>query len=107
MRSGNIFSAIPGDLPQELCETLLQTSGVRLERLVSRGHASAEGFWYEQEEAEWVLLLKGRAAVRIEGEEQAVVMKPGDYLLLPAHCRHRVEWTAAAEETVWLALHLK
>jgi cupin 2 domain-containing protein len=101
----NLFAAIPADLPEELTETLLTGDSLRIERIVSRGHASPEGFWYDQEQDEWVALLKGSAGLRIEGEPDIINLRPGDSLLIPAHTRHRVEWTAEGEDTVWLAVH--
>jgi cupin 2 domain-containing protein len=102
---GNLFQHIPGELPEELAETLLLAGSLRVERIVSRGHASPEGFWYEQPTHEWVLLVSGAARVRFEGEAEAVAMTPGDYLHIPAWRRHRVEWTAPGVDTVWLAVH--
>ncbi len=101
----NIYASIPGALKEELLEILLAAKGFRLERIVSKGHATPPGDWYDQETGEWVILLKGGAGLRFEGEEDMRVMKPGDYLLIPPHSRHRVEWTAAGEVTVWLAFH--
>lgn len=83
---------------------LLQTPGVRIERIVSEGHSSPEGFWYDQETHEWVLLLSGAAKLQFEGEEP-IGLKPGSYLHIPAHRRHRVEWTDPTQPTVWLAIH--
>lgn len=103
MQSGNLFAAIPDVLPTEQFDCLLQTEHLRLERIVSKCHATPLGEWYDQERPEWVVLLRGGAGLIIEGQEDVVVLKPGDYLLIPAHVRHRVEWTE--EETVWLALH--
>jgi cupin 2 domain-containing protein len=103
----NLFDRIPAQLPQELIETLHQAPGIRIERIVSRQHASPPGFWYDQEIDEWVLLLSGSAGLRIEGQEAIVKMKPGHALLLPAHQRHRVEWTDSAVDTIWLAIHFK
>ncbi len=100
----NLFSDIPADLPEELIQTLLSTSGLRIERIVSLGHASPEGFWYDQESHEWVLLVKGAARLRFEGEEP-VELQPGSFLNIPAHKRHRVEWTDPSEPTIWLAIH--
>jgi cupin 2 domain-containing protein len=102
---GNLFGNIPAHLPGELCEAILSAASFRVERIVSRGHASPEGFWYDQAEHEWVLLVSGAARVRFEGDGQAVEMKPGDYLHIPARRRHRVEWTAPGVDTVWLAIH--
>ena len=101
---GNLLDGCPRELPEELIDILCDTGPVRIERIVSRGHASPPGFWYDQATDEWVALLQGRARVCIEGDEKPVVMGPGDYLYLPAHCRHRVEETAPDETTVWLAI---
>lgn len=104
MRSGNIFSPIPEHLPREISETLAGTETVRVERIVSEGHASPEGFWYDQDENEWVLLLEGGAALRFEGEDEPLVLKPGDWIDIPAHAKHRVEWTHPSLKTVWVAV---
>lgn len=103
----NIFSNIPAILPNESFEEILTGSTFRMERIVSRGHASDEGFWYDQEENEWVILLQGSARLRFKGREEPVVLQPGDYIQIPQHSRHRVEWTDPACETVWLAVHYK
>lgn len=105
MKKENIFTDIPSQLPTELFEEILAAGSFRLERIVSRAHATPPGQWYDQEKNEWVMLLQGAAALRIAGEEELTVLQPGDYLFLPAHLRHRVEWTAAETETIWLALH--
>ncbi len=99
----NIFAEFPASSSQELFETLAGTSCVRIERIVSYGNASPEGFWYDQPQAEWVILLQG--AARLALEEQVVELKPGDFLNLPAHTKHRVEWTTPDEPTIWLAVH--
>ena len=76
-----------------------------VERIVSTGQASPPGFWYDQDWAEWVLVVAGHAGLLIDGEAAPRVLGPGSYLHLPAHCRHRVEWTSAEVPTVWLAVH--
>ena len=101
----NLFAKLPKDTGAEIFENLLERPGFRLERIVSTGQATLPGEWLQQEEAEWVLLLSGRAAIRFEGETEGRELKPGDYLLIPSRCRHRVEWTADDDVTVWLALH--
>lgn len=106
----NLFEEIPAELPQELVDVLAEGAGkVWIVRLVSRGHASPDGFWYDEEESEWVVLLRGSAVISHEeastGEVRAIEMKPGDWLHIPPHCRHRVESTAPEEDTVWLAVH--
>ena len=107
MRSdiGNLFGGVARDLPQELVETILRAGSCRIERIVSRGHSSPAGFWYDQPQHEWVLLVSGAARLRFEDEAGEVELKPGDHLNIPAHRRHRVEWTAPDVDTVWLAIH--
>ena len=100
----NLFSNLPTELPSELIESLLEKPGVRIERIVSQGQATAAGEWYDQDEHEWVIVLRGQARLRLEGDEQILEMGPGDYLDIPAHQRHRVEWTDSNEPTVWLAV---
>jgi cupin 2 domain-containing protein len=101
----NLFAGIPAALPDEIAETLLGREGLRIERIVSRGHASPEDFWYDQAEDEWVLLVRGTAGLQFEGEAEPRILRPGDHLHIPAHCRHRVAWTDADTDTVWLAVH--
>jgi len=101
----NLFSEIPTDLPDELFDTILDVDSVRIERIVSHGHASPAGFWYDQDKAEWVLVLKGEAKLLFEGDEEPIHMTPGDHVNIPAHKRHRVEWTKPDEPTIWLAVH--
>ncbi|MDZ7620230.1 MAG: cupin domain-containing protein [Patescibacteria group bacterium] len=101
----NAYCDIPGDLPEELMQTVLQADSVRIERIVSRGHASPEGFWYDQQQGEWVMVLAGAARLRFENDAKALEMHPGDFVNIPAHRRHRVEWTTPDEPTVWLAVH--
>ena len=84
-------------------QTLLTAANVRIERIVSHGHASPEGFWYDQDQHEWVVVLKGAARLCFEGREQ-VELKQGDFLNIPVHKRHRVEWTTPEEPTIWLAV---
>lgn len=102
--TGNIFADIPSALPEELIQRLLDKPGLRIERIVSRGHASPEGFWYDQDEDEWVVLLAGHAGLQFENEKTIRDMKPGDTLLIPAGCRHRVAWTDTSTDTIWLAV---
>jgi len=105
MDAGNLFVDLPTSLAAEQFTALLTTPHLRIERIVSTGQASPPGFWYDQDRAEWVLVLAGSAGLMIEGEAAPRVLAPGDYLHIPAHTRHRVEWTDAAQPTVWLAVH--
>ena len=102
----NLFSRIPDELPEELVDVLAEGAHVRIERIVSDGHASPEGFWYDQDQHEWVLLVSGSAVLSIgqESDIKRIELKAGDHLLIPAHRRHRVESTSAHEKTVWLAI---
>ena len=102
----NLFHDIPDQLPEELLTTLFSAENVRIERIVSHGHSSPEGFWYDQDEAEWVIVLKGAAQFRFEDEAQPTELRVGDFLHIPAHRQHRVEWTTPDEPTVWLAVFL-
>ena len=90
-------------MPQEVVQTLLTAANVRIERIISHGHASPEGFWYDQPQHEWVIVLKG--AARLQFEDGMVEMKPGDFINIPAHKKHRVDWTTPDEPTIWLAVH--
>lgn len=99
----NLFADIPASLPEELVQTLLNQPNVRIERIVSQGHASSAGFWYDQEQAEFVVLLKG--AARLQFEDGAIDLRAGDFIDIPAHRRHRVDWTDPGQPTIWLAVH--
>ncbi|MCX7628781.1 MAG: cupin domain-containing protein [Geminicoccaceae bacterium] len=104
--SGNLLRDPGADPARERFETLLETPSVRIERIVSLGQSSPAGFWYDQPEGEWVVLLAGEAALEIEGEPQPRRLRPGDWVWLPPHCRHRVVWTAPDRPSIWLAVHL-
>jgi len=101
----NLFAAIPPEIPQEIFQVLLETNYFRLERIISAGQATATGAWYDQDDHEWVVLLSGAAGLRFEDEPEPRLLRPGDYLLIPAHRRHRVEWTDPTQPAVWLVLH--
>ena len=105
MNVKNIFSGIPEGTRDEWFEELLSTGHFRLERIVSQGNSTPSGAWYDQEGAEWVIIIRGRAGLLFEGEKEVVVLNPGDHLQIPAHKRHRVEWTEPEGKTVWLAIH--
>jgi cupin 2 domain-containing protein len=101
----NLLSAAPKPGNEESARTLFESPEVRIETIYSHGHRSPEGFYYDQTEDEWVLLVSGRAALGFAGQAEPVDLRPGDCILLPAHCRHRVEWTEPTADTVWLAVH--
>lgn len=101
----NLFNDIPDTLLNELSQTLIESSTVRIERIVSEGHATPPGEWYDQGWDEWVLLISGEAMLRFDGGEPALALKPGDHVMIPAGCRHRVEQTGTMQKTIWLAVH--
>ena len=103
--STNLFADFPAKLAEEFFTMLLKPPTCRfIERIVSHGHSSPPGFWYDQDQHEWVIVLKGAARLRFDDE--IVEMKPGDFLNIPAGTKkHRVEWTTSDEPTVWLAVH--
>ena len=101
----NIFAHVPEGLLEEQLMELLSAPGLRIERIVSTGQASPPGFWYDQEWAEWVLVLSGSAGLLFEGEDEPRVLRFGDHVLIPQRARHRVDWTDPKQPTVWLAVH--
>jgi cupin 2 domain-containing protein len=103
---GNLFAALPATRVSEDFTGLLERPGLRIERIVSHGQSTPAGAWYDQSWDEWVLVVAGGAEVQIEGEATVRVLGPGDYLFLPAGCRHRVAWTDPLRETIWLAIHV-
>ncbi len=100
----NLFTDLPTTLPEELVEVLAENQHVRIERIVSTGHASPEGFWYDRAEAEWVVVLKGEAKLFFEDDDEPIHMRNRDFVNIPAHRKHRGEWTTPDEPTVWLAV---
>jgi cupin 2 domain-containing protein len=105
MEIRNLFIDLQSVRSKETVETLLENREFILERIVSTGQSTQEGQWYDQERDEWVVLLSGGAGLFFEGEDEVKVLRPGDYLFIPAHKRHRLEWTDKRVPTVWLALH--
>lgn len=101
-RVENIYDG-PKPREGEECRGLYENPAVKIERIVSRSHPSPPGFWYDQDQDEWVMVLKGRAV--LEFEDEAVALGEGDYLTIPKHARHRVRETS--DETIWLAVHAK
>ena len=100
----NILDAIPADSADEIFESLIDNGSVRIERIISRGHASPESGWYDQQQNEWIMVIRGEANLVFD-DGNSVNMREGDYLNIPAHCKHRVEWTAPDIETIWLVVH--
>jgi len=104
MITSSLFDTIPSELPEEFFTILATGNGVTIERIVSKGHASPAGYWYDQETHEWVLVVQGEARLQFEGEDE-IHLQAGDHLLIPAHARHRVAWTPDDRETIWVAVH--
>jgi cupin 2 domain-containing protein len=100
----NLLSSLPSARAAEAILPLLTAKGMRLERIVSHGQSTPDGLWYDQAEAEWVLLLSGAARLAVEGEPEEQPLAPGDVVFLAPHLRHRVSWTDPDRETVWLVL---
>ena len=100
----NIFDDIPEDLHSEVFESLVDSDNVRIERIISKGHTSPDSGWYDQDNDEWVVVLKG-AAVLSFADESRVKLKAGDHTNISAHAKHRVSWTDPDTETIWLAIH--
>jgi cupin 2 domain-containing protein len=99
----NIYNNIPSQLPEEVFSNLLSTGTIRIERILSKGQTSPETGWYDQHEHEWVIVLQGAGELTFANGD-VVSLKPGDYLNIPAHTRHRVSWTDPIQVTVWLAV---
>ncbi len=104
-RPNNIYSNIPEHIPGEIFEELVQSAACRIERIISLGHTTPKGHWYDQDRDEWIILLKGKARLLFKDRSEMLEMNPGDYIHIPAHRRHRVEYTKPDEETIWLAIH--
>lgn len=105
IKAGNLFTNVSMDPNEETIAILTERPGARIEKIVSTGQASPPGFWYDQDETEWVCVLSGSAGLKIEGEERPRVLLRGAYVEIPAHVRHRIDWTDADQPTVWLAVH--
>lgn len=105
--NGNLFDRLPAGTQQaERIDTLCARPGVRIERIVSTGQSSPPGFWYDQPDDEWVALLSGAATLRFADEDAPRILRPGDWIFILAHRRHRVDQTDADVASVWLAVHL-
>lgn len=105
LNSASLLDNIPKSLPVELCQTLFEKPNIRIERILSHGHQSPKDGWYDQAQDEWVMVLQGQARLRF-ADDTIQELQAGDYLLIPAHCRHRVEWTQPDCTTIWLAIHV-
>ena len=105
LQTGNLFSGEAKREGEERIDMLVTGQRLNVERIVSMGHTSPAGFWYDDSRAEWVVLLSGAPVLEFEEESTLYDMRPGDYVLIAPHCRHRVAWTHEDEPTVWLAIY--
>ncbi|WP_394151234.1 cupin domain-containing protein [Vibrio maritimus] len=103
MQLGNLFTNIPNQLPDELFEDIVKTSNIRVERILSDGHSTPDGEWFDQAENEWVAVLQGQGVLEYE-DGQTITLDVGDYVNIPAHVKHRVKSTASGATTIWLAI---
>jgi len=99
----NILDSLPEDLSSEVVEDIVQARTVRIERIVSKGHSSPADGWYDQDQNEWVLVVQGAASLAF-GDGSRCELAAGDYMNIPAHTKHRVDWTDPEQTTVWLAV---
>ena len=104
MDVGNIFESIPNAMKDEVIESLIESKVVKIERIISKGHASPKAGWYEQDQDEWVIILRGSAIIKFENTEPLSINE-GGYINIPAGTKHKVLWTDSEIETVWLAVH--
>lgn len=104
MKTKNILKNIPKDLAEEVFETIFLKDGLKIERIISKGHTTPKEQWYDQDSNEWVILLEGEAILSFEDSED-VKLSTGDYINISAHKKHRVSWTTPDKETIWLAIH--
>ena len=99
----NIFN-LPNPLPSdEVFTDLISADGVRIERIVSSGQTTPAGEWYDQDRDEWVALIQGAAVLEYENGEK-LRLSAGDHLLIPAHCRHRLDFTSENPPCIWIAV---
>ncbi len=104
MKPQNIFLNIPHNLDKELFQSLLKHDIVTIERIISKGHKSAELDWYDQKKNEWIMVLKGKAVLSFE-DQSSIQLNEGDFINIPSHKKHKVAWTDPDNETIWLAVH--
>ena len=101
MKRGSLFETVQPSA-EEFTEILKSFGQVRIERIVSHGHVSPPGFWYDQDDWEYVAVLQGSAELQTESEK--FTMNAGDWVMIPAHERHRVIYTSTEPPCVWLAI---
>ena len=100
----NLFQSIPENLDEEIFEQLIESKNIKIERIISKGHTSPKTGWYDQEQNEWVIVLKGEAIIAFKNEAD-IHLTSGSHINIPAHTSHKVKWTTPDQETIWLAIH--
>lgn len=98
----NLFSDVPSDFPDEVFQEIVSRPGIRIERILSNGHTTENGKWYDSNQNEWVLIAKGCGTIEYD-DGRTDTLNEGDYLLIPKHVKHRVSHTD--KPTIWLAVH--
>jgi cupin 2 domain-containing protein len=99
----NIFQNIPTSIPEEIFESIVESDFVKIERIISKGQKSPGDFWFDQEKNEWIIVIKGKARLQFENRN-IIELSEGDYINIPAHKKHKVDWTDPDNETIWLAV---
>lgn len=99
----NIFQNIPTSIPEEIFESIVESDFVKIERIISKGQKSPGNFWFDQEKTEWIIVIKGKARLQFENRN-IIELSEGDYINIPAHKKHKVDWTDPDNETIWLAV---
>jgi len=105
--TGKLLENLPDARQAEITQILATGHDVRIERIVSHGQASPDGFWYRQDEHEWVALLSGAAELEFRNPDDRLSLVPGDHVLIPAGREHRVDSTRADAPSVWLAVFFR
>ncbi|MFT5048235.1 MAG: cupin 2 domain-containing protein [Porticoccaceae bacterium] len=101
---GNLFESLPEDMSKEVFTDIIQGENIKIGRIVSKGQSSPKMGWYDQDDNEWVIILKGEAIISFENSDD-VHLVAGGHLNIPAHTKHKVTWTKANMDTIWLAVH--
>jgi cupin 2 domain-containing protein len=103
-RIDNLFTNLPELSSSEQSLSLFENPSVKIERIVSQSYGSPPGFWYDQDEEEWVMVARGEATLEF-ADGDLVRMKEGDHVTIPRHVKHRVHQTGP--ETIWLAVRIR
>lgn len=106
LQMSKLFENIPEHSEEEIFDILHEDDKVKIERIVSYGQSSPEGFWYDQDDNEWVIIISGSAVVEYD-DGSIHKLNTGDNLFIPAHQKHRVKETDKHNKTIWLAMFYK